>query len=82
MICLGRHSKEARKLGNIPGGACAVSHMSYSLNSLKRVMWGIVYGTAISVTKTDTSSLDDGSSEQLTFSLLGVAFYSVCATAH
>ena len=35
--------------------------MSCSLNSLKGVIWGIIYGTTIRVTKGDTRSLDNGS---------------------
>ena len=33
-------------------------HMSYSLNSLKGVTYGIIYGTIIGVIKGDTRSLD------------------------
>ena len=32
--------------------------MSYSLNSLKGVIWGIILGTTIGVIKGDTRSLD------------------------
>ena len=32
--------------------------MSYSLNSLKGVIWGIIYGTTIGVIRGDTRSLD------------------------
>ena len=32
--------------------------MSYSLNSLKGVIWGIIYGTIIGAIKGDTRSLD------------------------
>ena len=39
----------------------SVPHMSYTLNSLKGVTWGIIYGTTIGVTKGDTRSLDNGS---------------------
>ena len=35
--------------------------MSYSLNSLKGVIWGNIYGTTIGVIKGDTRSLDSGS---------------------
>ena len=35
--------------------------MSYSLNSLKGVIWGIMYETTIGVIKGDTMSLDNGS---------------------
>ena len=35
--------------------------MSYSLNSLKGVIWGIIKGTTIGVIKGYTSSLDYGS---------------------
>ena len=37
------------------------THMSYSLNSLRGVIWGIIYGTTIGVIKGDTRSLDNGS---------------------
>ena len=36
-------------------------HMSYSLNSLKGVIWGTIKGTTIGVIKGDTRSLDYGS---------------------
>ena len=36
----------------------SLAHMSYSLNSLKGVTYGIIYGTIIGVTKGDTRSLD------------------------
>ena len=32
--------------------------MSHNLNSLKGVIWGIIYGTTIGVIKGDTRSLD------------------------
>ena len=32
--------------------------MSYTLNSLKGVIWGIIYGTTIGVIRRDTRSLD------------------------
>ena len=32
--------------------------MSYNLNSLKGVIWGIIYGTTIGVIKGDTRSLE------------------------
>ena len=35
--------------------------MSYSLNSLKWVIWGIIQGTALAAIKGDTRSLDYGS---------------------
>ena len=35
--------------------------MSCSLNSLKGVTWGILYGTTIGVIRGDTRSLDNGS---------------------
>ena len=35
--------------------------MSYSLNSLKGVIWGIIYGTTTGDIKGDTRSLDNGS---------------------
>ena len=35
--------------------------MSSSLNSLKGVIWGIIYGTTIGLIKGDTRSLDYGS---------------------
>ena len=35
-----------------------MAHMSYSPNSLKGVIWGIIYGTTIGVIKGDTRSLD------------------------
>ena len=34
------------------------SYMSYSLNSLKGVVWGIIWGTTIGDIKGDTRSLD------------------------
>ena len=37
--------------------------MSYSLNSLKGVIYGILWGTIIGVIKGDTRSLDNGSYE-------------------
>ena len=37
--------------------------MSYNLNSLEGVIWGIIYGTAIGVIKGDTRSLDYSSYE-------------------
>ena len=36
--------------------------MSHSLNSLKGVIWGIIYGTTIGVIKGDTRSLVDNGS--------------------
>ena len=39
--------------------ALTTSHLSYSLNSLKGVIEGIIYGTTIGVIKGDTRSLDD-----------------------
>ena len=36
-------------------------YVSCSLNSLKGVMWGFIYGITIRVTKGDTRSLDNGS---------------------
>ena len=38
--------------------------MSCSLNSLKGVIWGIIYGTTIRITKGDTRSLDSGSDDE------------------
>ena len=35
--------------------------MSYSLNSLKGVIYGIIYGTTIGLIKGDTRSLDNSS---------------------
>ena len=35
-----------------------LNEMSYSLNSLKGVMWGIIWGTIILVIKGDTWSSD------------------------
>ena len=35
--------------------------MSYSLNPLKGVIWGIILGTTIGVIKGDTRSLDSSS---------------------
>ena len=40
------------------------AQVSSSLNSLKGVMWGIIYGTTTRVTKGDTRSLDNGSSDK------------------
>ena len=34
--------------------------MSYSLNSLKGVIWGIILGTTLGLIKGDTRSLDNG----------------------
>ena len=39
--------------------------MSYSLNSLKGVIYGIIYGTTIVVIKGDTRSLDYSSCKPL-----------------
>ena len=36
-------------------------HLSYSLNSLKGVIYGIILGSTIGVIKEDTRSLDKGS---------------------
>ena len=41
----------------------AVAHMSYSLNSLKGDIYGIIQGTTIGLIKGDTRSLDNGSHE-------------------
>ena len=38
-----------------------VYYLSYSLNSLKGVIWGIIYGTTIGGSKGDTRSLDSSS---------------------
>ena len=38
-------------------------YMSYNLNSLKGVIWGIIYGTTIGIIKGDTRSLDYSSHE-------------------
>ena len=35
-------------------------NMSYSLNSLKGVIWEAIWGTTLGVIKGDTRSLDDG----------------------
>ena len=35
--------------------------MNHSLNSLKGVIWGTIYGTTIGLIKGDTRSLDNGS---------------------
>ena len=40
---------------------CPERHMSYSLNSLKGGIYGIIQGTTIGVNKGDTRSLDNGS---------------------
>ena len=45
--------------------------MSYSLNSLGKVIWGIIYGTTIGVMKGDTRSLDYGSYELYSLNSLG-----------
>ena len=37
------------------------THMSYSLNSLKGDIWGILWGTTIGAIRGDTRSLDNGS---------------------
>ena len=37
--------------------------MNHSLNSLKGVIWGTIYGTTIGLIKGDTRSLDNGSYE-------------------
>ena len=34
------------------------ANMSYSLNSLKGIIWGIIYGTTIGLIRGDTMSLD------------------------
>ena len=38
--------------------------MNYDLNSLKGVIWGIIYGTTIEVIRGDTRSLDYSPYEQ------------------
>ena len=35
-----------------------IVYMSHNLNSLKGVIWGIIYGTTIGLIKGDTRSLD------------------------
>ena len=41
-----------------------MSHRSHSLDSLKGVIQGIIWGTTLGVIKADTRSLDDFSHQQ------------------
>ena len=46
-------------------------HISYSLNSFKGVIWGIIQGTTIGFINGDTRSLDNGSHRRTGISQLG-----------
>ena len=65
MVLLGRKSSRKSLLFNRaqqlrPGHVKRVwrTHLNYSLNSLKGVIWGYIYGTTLRAIKGDTRSLD------------------------